>query len=148
MAASGPGPDGRPYTHWLSTASSDGTPHLMPVGAFWFDDAFYFTSGPNTRKSRNLARNAHCVMTLAGKGLDLVIKGEATRVTEDAILKRVADLAVAGGWPATVRDGAFYAEFSAPSAGPPPWYLYQLTPTQIFGLGTEEPFGATRWRFS
>jgi hypothetical protein len=36
---------------------------------------------------------------------------------------------------------------SAPSAGPPPWDLYELTPTTVFGLATAEPNGATRWRF-
>jgi len=46
-----------------------------------------------------------------------------------------------------VRDGALYAEFSAPSAGPPPWHVYEVTPTTVFALGTAEPYGATRFRF-
>jgi hypothetical protein len=45
-----------------------------------------------------------------------------------------------------VKDGAFTAEFSAPSAGPPPWALYVLTPSVAFGVATAEPWGATRWR--
>jgi Pyridoxamine 5'-phosphate oxidase len=44
-------------------------------------------------------------------------------------------------------DGALYAEYSAPSAGPPPWEVYEVTPTTVFGLGTAEPFGATRFNF-
>lgn len=50
-------------------------------------------------------------------------------------------------WLATVPDGALYAEFSAPSAGPPPWDVYEVTPATVFALGTVEPYGATRWRF-
>ena len=46
-----------------------------------------------------------------------------------------------------VKDGAFTAPYSAPSAGPPPWDLYEFTPTTAFGVATAEPFGATRWRF-
>ena len=46
-----------------------------------------------------------------------------------------------------MRDGAFYHEYSAPSAGPPPWDLYKFTPATVFGLATAEPSGATRWRF-
>lgn len=46
-----------------------------------------------------------------------------------------------------MRDGAFYAEYSAPSAGPPPWYLYRVTPATVYALGTAEPYGATRFRF-
>jgi hypothetical protein len=36
---------------------------------------------------------------------------------------------------------------SAPSAGSPPWHVYEVTPTTVFDLGTDEPYGATRWRF-
>jgi len=46
-----------------------------------------------------------------------------------------------------VKDGAFTHEYSAPSAGPPPWGLYAVTPTTVFGVLTVEPGGATRWRF-
>jgi len=35
-----------------------------------------------------------------------------------------------------------------PSAGPPPWHLYQFTFHTVIGLSTTEPDGATRWRFS
>ena len=47
-----------------------------------------------------------------------------------------------GGWPATVDGDAFTAEFSAPSAGPPPWFLYHMEPTRLYALGTAEPYGA------
>jgi hypothetical protein len=52
------------------------------------------------------------------------------------------------GWQLTVRDGAYLADYGAPSAGPPPYELYEVQPVTVFGLGTEEPFGATRWQFS
>jgi hypothetical protein len=44
-----------------------------------------------------------------------------------------------------VSDGALTAEYSAPSAGPPPWNLYTVTPTTAFGVASAEPWGATRW---
>jgi hypothetical protein len=47
-----------------------------------------------------------------------------------------------------VSDGALTAAYSAPSAGPPPWYLYVFTPTAAFGVATAEPYGAMRWRFA
>jgi len=50
------------------------------------------------------------------------------------------------------KDGALTAEYSAPSAGPPPWdvyvFTYVFTPTTAFGVDTAEPNGATRWRFA
>ncbi|MGH2541237.1 MAG: pyridoxamine 5'-phosphate oxidase family protein, partial [Ardenticatenaceae bacterium] len=142
----GSGGPGR-YTCWLATVRPDGRPHVMPLGVLWVDDAFYFSAGPTTRKAKNLARNPHCVITVATHDFDLVIEGEATKVSDEAMLQRIADVYASSGWHPTVRDGALYAEYSAPSAGPPPWEVYEVTPTTVFGLGTAEPYGATRWRF-
>ena len=47
----------------------------------------------------------------------------------------------------SVSGGALTAEYSAPSAGPPPWNLYVVAPTTAFGVATAEPSGATRWQF-
>ena len=138
--------DHAPITHWLSTASPDGSPHVAGIGAVWVDGTFYFTSGDRTRKIRNLAANPRCAISVALAGLDLVVHGTAAKVTDDATLQRLARLYAAQGWPASVKDGAFTAEFSAPSAGPPPWALYVLTPSVAFGVATAEPWGATRWR--
>ena len=53
----------------------------------------------------------------------------------------------AGEWEPEVRDGAFVAEYSAPSAGPPPWYVYRIDSNRVYALGTAEPYGATRFDF-
>ena len=45
-----------------------------------------------------------------------------------------------------VRDGAFYGD-GAPTAGPPPYEVYAVTPATVFGFGEDESFSATRWRF-
>jgi hypothetical protein len=107
----------------------------------------YFTSGPGTRKARNLALNPACTISVKFPGLDLTLDGTATRVTGPAILERVAGIYRDIGWPAEVTGGAFTAPYSAPSAGPPPWHLYRFTFCTVVGLSTAEPNGATRWRF-
>jgi hypothetical protein len=117
------------------------------VGALWVDGDFYVVSGPGTRKSRNLAANPACTISAALPGIDLVCEGEAARVTDTLTLERLAELYRASGWPATVEDDAFTAPYSAPSAGPPPWYLYRVTVHTAVGVAGEEPYGATRWRF-
>ena len=134
-------------TYWLATTRPDGRPHIAGVGALWVDGRFYFTSGPGTRKSRNLAKNPNCVISAALNGLDLVVEGSARIVTEEPTLRRLAERYAAQGWPASVSDGALTADYSAPSAGPAPWNLYVVTPSTAFGVATAEPFGATRWRF-
>jgi hypothetical protein len=120
---------------------------VVPLGVVELDGAFYFTAGPATRKAKNLAHDSHCTLTVATHAFDLAIEGEAVKVTDDARLRRIAEVFATQGWQPDVRDGAFYHEFSAPSAGPPPWEVYEVTPATVFAFGTAEPFGATRWRF-
>jgi hypothetical protein len=131
----------------LGTCRPDGRPHAAPVGAIWFNDTMYFTSGPGTRKSRNLEANPFCTLTVEFRAMHLVFEGEAARVTDHATLEDVVAQYREGGWPATVEGDAFTAPYSAPSAGPPPWYLYRFTLHTAFGVASEEPYGATRWRF-
>lgn len=142
----GPRGDGHPPTHWLVTVRPDGRPHVAAVGAIWLDGAYYFTAGAGTRKAQNLARNPHADLSIAATDIDLVVEGEVTKVTDEAMLQRLAAAYAARGWAPSVRDGAFHHEYSAPSAGPPPWEVYQLRPKTIFGVATAEPHGATRWR--
>ena len=132
---------------FLGTVGPDGRPHAAGVGALWSDGDLYVVSGPGTRKSRNLAANPACTIAAALRGIDLVFEGEATRVTDGPTLERLAGLYRAQGWPAQVEGDAFTAPYSAPSAGPPPWHLYRFTFHTVFAVGTEEPNGATRWRF-
>ena len=139
---SGPG-----KSTFLSTTDPDGQPHVAGIGAFWVEDRFYFTSGAKTRKSRDLAVNPLCAIALTLPDMDLVVEGTAERVTDDDTLQRVAKIANEGGWPAKVEGDSFTAEFSAPSAGPPPWDLYVMRPTVAVGVAYKEPHGATRWRF-
>ena len=66
-----------PRTTWLSPVRPDGGPHLVGVGALFVDGNFYFTSGPGTQKSRNLAANSNCALSTALPGLDLAVEGRA-----------------------------------------------------------------------
>lgn len=137
-----------PSNMWLlGTASRAGKPHAAGLGAAWFDGDLYFTSSPAARKARHLAANPACTLATRLKGIDLVFEGTAERVTDDATLRAVARIYNAAGWPAEVEGDAYVAPFNAPSAGPPPWSLYRMRYDTVFGVATEEPYGATRWRF-
>jgi hypothetical protein len=138
------GPDR--HTCWLATVRPDGRPHVMPVGVLFLGDAAYFNAGENTQKAKDLAHDPHCVITVATRPFDLVVEGTATRVTDQAEVERIARAFAGGGWHPTAKEGVLYADFSAPSAGPPPWHVYEVTPHTIYALGTAEPYGATRWR--
>ena len=69
----------------------------------------------------------------------------AVRVTNADELRSVADEYVRLGWPAHVDGDALTAEYSAPSAGPPPWHVYRVMPSTVYAFGTAEPGGATRF---
>lgn len=140
-------PPDQNLTWFLGTVDPDGHPHAAGVGALYIDGDVYITSGPKTRKSRNLAANPASSISISLDGIDLVFEGEATRVTDKETLERVVARFREGGWPAEVEGDAFTAPFSAPSAGPPPWYLYRFTYDTVVGVAGEGPHGATRWRF-
>lgn len=147
-------------TYWLATARPDGRPHVMPVLGLWMDGAFYFITGETTRKGKNLAGDPRCVITATSTtlpALDLILEGDARKVADETELQRVAEAYGSKmGWPLEVRDGAVFGP-NAPTAGPPPYAVYELRPTTVFGLpgiaGTEQglasagAFSPTRWRF-
>jgi len=135
-------------TFFVATARPDGRLHSAGVGAVWVDDALYFTSGPGTLKSRNLASNPACSVGVRLRGMDLALEGEAHRVTDGPTLERLAEVYRSGGWPASVEGDALTAPYSAPSAGPAPWYLYRLTLRTAVAVASAEPGGATRWDFA
>lgn len=144
--------DGGPNRHtcWLATIDSDGSPHVTGVGALWVDGAFWFETGEMTRKGKNLARDSRCTLSVATDGFDLVVEGNAHKVTDPATVRTMAAHWATGGWPCTVDDSglALTADYSAPSAGRPPWSVYRITLRAATALATVEPGGATRWNFA
>jgi Pyridoxamine 5'-phosphate oxidase len=141
------GPDR--HTCWLATINEDASPHVTGLGALWVDGTFWFETGDGTRKARNLARDARCSLSVATQEFDLIVEGVAEKVTDASTVAAMAKRWADAGWPAQVDESgmALTAEFSAPSAGPPPWFVYRLTPRSATALLTVEPGGATRWRF-
>ncbi len=139
------GPDR--HTCWLATINENGSPHVTGVGALWADDTFWFETGQHTRKGRNLARDPRCSLSLATHEFDLVVEGTAEQIKDPPTVASMARRWSDQGWPARVDESgvALTAEFSAPSAGPPPWTIYRLTLDRATAVQTVEPGGATQW---
>ena len=135
-------------THFFSTVTPDGRPHTVGVGAMYDEGGYYVVTGPHTRRARNLAANPACTLAVQLTGIDLVFERAAARVLDKDTLERLAACYNDTGWPVHVDGNVFVAPFSAPSAGPPPWYLYEVSYTTVFGVASAEPHGATRWRFT
>jgi hypothetical protein len=147
-AAPGSGGPDR-HSFWLTTINADGSPHVTGIGALWVAGSFWFETGETTRKGRNLARDPRCALSVATQEFDLVVEGTASLVDDPTIVAEMAQRWADDGWPARVDESgtALTAEFSAPSAGAPPWRVYRLDPTSVTALQTVEPGGATRWTF-
>ena len=136
-------------TTWLTTVNDDGSPHVTAVGALWLDGAYWFQTGPNTRKARNVARDPRCSVAVSTRDADVVVEGDAARETDPDHLARVAQAWAEGGWPAEPdpSGSGITAPFNAPSQGPPPWNVYRVQPrSATVALGTE-PGGLTRFTF-
>ena len=102
---------------WISTVRVDGRPHVTPLPAVWLDGTLYFCTGATEQKAVNLAGNAHCALTTGNNawkaGLDVVIEGNARRVTDEVRLQRLADAwesKYEGDWHFEVANGAFQGE--------------------------------------
>ena len=80
-------------TYWLSTVRPDGRPHVTTIAGVWTDDAVHFVTGPSERKALNMAAGNHHVVVTTGcngwEGLDVVVEGEAVRVTDPDRLARL-----------------------------------------------------------
>lgn len=138
--------------YWVATTGGDGRPHLRPVLAVWLRDRVYSTTSPAARKGRNLEARPECALAARAPALDIVIEGSAAWVTERELLE---DIAAAYdqkyGWPVTItEEGMFDAPYGAPTAGRPPYRVYEIVPRRAFAFGTSDGLGArsTRFRFA
>ena len=133
---------------WLATVRPDGRPHVTPLLAIWLDRALYFATGADERKAKNIANNAHCSLTtgrntLNEAGLDLVVEGDAVRVTGEALLRRVADgyeAKYGPDWHYDVRDGMIVGLRDNAAL------VFAVAPTTVFGFGKGARFSQTRWQ--
>src|SRR5947208_12480142 len=136
-------------TTWLTTLNEDGSPHVTAVGALWVDGTFWFQTGTSTRKGRNVTRDPRCSIAVSVPGADVVLEGDAARVTEPAAVARIAKAWADQGWPAEPDQSGsgITAPFNAPSQGPPPWNVYRIEPRSATVVSSAEPGGLTRFRF-
>lgn len=149
-AGSAPAPDAHnARTTWLVTVNEDGSPHLTPVGAMWLDGTFWFQTGTGTRKRRNVERDGRCSVGVSIRGADVVVEGDATKVTDPGAIERVAKAWADGGWPVEPDESGtgITAPFNAPTQGPPPWHVFRIEPRSAIVTLGEEPGGLSRIRF-
>lgn len=86
---------------WIATVRADGRPHMTPLVAVWLDDALHFCTGDAEQKAVNLRGNQNVILMTGcnqwDRGVDIVLEGQAVRVTDRRTLERLA-AAWAGKW--------------------------------------------------
>jgi hypothetical protein len=80
------------HNYWIATTRPDGRPHLMVIWGLWLDGVFYFSTGGQSRKARNLERNAHCVVGTERADEAVVVEGRAEKVADVGLLETLLSL--------------------------------------------------------
>ena len=120
---------------WLATVRADGRPHVTPLVPAWLDGTLYFSSGRITiaQKVKNLRGNPHVVLTTGCNhletGLDVVVEGDATPVTDPSVHERLYQVWATlwgEGWPIQLHNGGICEESGEPIL------VFAVTPTKIF----------------
>lgn len=132
---------------WITTVRADGRPHVTPLVAVWLDGVLYFSTGDEEQKGVNLRANPQVALTTGcndwTQGLDVVVEGDAVRVTDDALLRRLADAWRTkwhGQWQFEAGDGAFRDMRGGEAL------VYAVAPRKVLAFG-KGPFTHTRHRF-
>lgn len=131
--------------YWLSTTGSGGGPHVTPLIGLWRDGAFWFCTGPGEQKARNLEHETQVAVTTGtntwADGTDVVVEGNAHRVTDRARLQELADAYLAKygeQWRFEVVDGGFGGdEFTAG--------VFRVDPRKVL-VFAKHPHGQTTHR--
>jgi nitroimidazol reductase NimA-like FMN-containing flavoprotein (pyridoxamine 5'-phosphate oxidase superfamily) len=121
--------------YWLATTRPDGNPHAMPVWGVWLDDAFYFSTGAQSRKARNLAENPRCAIGCELGEDQIVLEGIA-RLMTDSVLRDTFSKVYSQKYEWDMEG------FDEP--------IFAVQPTSVFGLSTAPGAfveSATRWVF-
>jgi PPOX class probable F420-dependent enzyme len=122
------------HNYFLSTVSPDGSPHCMPVWGLWLNETFYFSTGRQSKKARNLAHDPRCVLCTDNPAEAVIVEGTAALDPDPKALKRIAP--------------AYNDKYHYGDVGEMDEPVYVVTPRVAFGMVEGSMVKtATRWTF-
>lgn len=123
------------HNYWVASTRPDGRPHAAPVWGLWHEGAFYFSSGKESAKARNLAANPAAVVHSESGDDTIILEGQVALIDEAAeatLLKKL--------------DKAYKAKYEFAFLGL--GYIYRFTLEQAMAWREADfPSSATRWQF-
>jgi len=127
------------HNYWIATSRPDAGPHLMLVWGIWWQDAFWFSTGPRTRKAKNLASNPRCVISTEKADEAVILEGTVQEVTDRAVWTQLVEVY-------NRKYGGDIGPLLETSGGS----IYRVAPQTAFGQDEHaENFAdaVTRWSF-
>src|SRR5712691_13439034 len=127
------------HNYWIATSQPDGRPHLMLVWGIWWQDAFWFSTGPRTRKAKNIAADPHVVIATEKADEAVILEGTAEEIKDRSVWKQLAQIYNA-------KYGGDVEPLLMASEG----CVFRITPQLAFGQDEHaETFAdaMTRWHF-
>lgn len=122
------------HNYWIATTRPDGSPHVMIVWGLWLDNTFYFSTGRQSRKARNLAANPECVVCTERADEAVIVEGMAREVPDGSRRKRFF----------CEYERKYHWDMSNYEQEP----VYAVRPRTVFGLFEKGSLNrATRWQF-
>lgn len=141
--------------YWIVTVRADGRPHAVPLVGVWHDGAFVFCTGSQEQKQRNLDANPHVAVTTGSTGArgwnvgkDVVVEGDAVRVTDAGTLQTLADAWFAkygDDWKFAVRGDEFVELSDSEGTTEGGAWVYRVAPGKVLAFGDDH--GQTAYRF-
>jgi hypothetical protein len=128
------------HNYWITTVKPDCAPHTMVVWGLWQDGRFLFSTGSKSRKARNLAHNANCVVCTELANEAVIVEGVAEIADVPARRKLL---------PKYERKYKFDMGAMKDDILSMKEPVFAVRPRVVFGLWEKEFIGkSTRWKFA
>jgi uncharacterized pyridoxamine 5'-phosphate oxidase family protein len=129
------------HNYWITTVKPDGAPHTMIVWGLWLDGAFYFGTGRQSRKAKNLTQQPRCVIATERADRAVIVEGVAEEVSDIVLRRRYLK-----GYERKYKFDMSAFERDILNLKEP---IYAVRPLVAFGLDEKKFMTATtRWKFA
>jgi hypothetical protein len=127
------------HNYWITTSRPGGHSHLMLIWGIWWQDAFWFSTGPRTRKAKNIFAEPYCVIGTEKADEAVILEGTAEEIKDRSIWKQIAQ----------IYNGKYGGDIE-PLLMASDGCVFRVQPRVVFGQDEHaENFAesVTRWQF-
>jgi general stress protein 26 len=118
--------------YWITSVRPDGNPHAAPVWGLWHKGGFYFSTGEESAKGKNIKGNPSLSVHLESGDEVVILEGEIEYVTDKDLLNGL--------------DEDYEKKYGLKLQGP--GLIFHLEIKKAFAWREKDfPKSATRWTF-